>query len=290
MSSALLVLHKSKKPMLRGLALLVLAFGLLRRGGWEEAILNDRVLQPFLMLLSAPLLFALFRRKNPMQLLVACFVPAGVAVGALNLIEPLLVLADAKNAIASPTIYGPIGLGLILSYACRAVTPHYEPKAESTGVVEVLICLAATTALFYAHIASTLDSPHVYLNAMALITTLGVTLCSFAYNDEARLTFGEVIARAGLFTCLLAAVYAVTLYTAGVASNEPRTIGPVLADSFNLLAYGALLVISGGAVSPSEDRTLMTRDWHLTEAYVFITLIVFPPLTLLEYMDIETIG
>ena len=290
MSSALLVLHKSKKPMLRGLALLVLAFGLLRRGGWEEAILNDRVLQPFLMLLSAPLLFALFRRKNPMQLLVACFVPAGVAVGALNLIEPLLVLADARNAIASPTIYGPIGLGLILSYACRAVTPHYEPKAESTGVVDVLICLAATTALFSAHIFSTLDSPHVYLNAMALITTLGVTLCSFAYNDEARLTFGEVIARAGLFTCLLAAVYAVTLYTAGVAANEPRTIGPVLADSFNLLAYGALLVISGGAVSPSEDRTLMTRDWHLTEAYVFITLIVFPPLTLLEFMDIETIG
>ena len=81
-----------------------------------------------------------------------------------------------------------------------------------------------------------------------------------------------------------------TLYTAGVAANEPRTIGPVLADSFNLLAYGALLVISGGAVSPSEDRTLMTRDWHLTEAYVFITLIVFPPLTLLEFMDIETIG
>ena len=72
MSSALLVLHKSKRPMFRGLALLVLAFGLLRRGGWEEAILNDRVLQPFLMLLTAPFLFALFRRKNPMQPLVAC--------------------------------------------------------------------------------------------------------------------------------------------------------------------------------------------------------------------------
>lgn len=288
MSSATLVLQKSKEPMLRGLALLLLAYSLLGVAGWEETIFTDRVLQPFLLLLSAPFLFSLFRRENPMRPLIACFVPAGIAVGALNLIERLVVLDDAKTAIASPTIYGPIAIGLILSYVCRAMTSSSEPKARSTGVVEVLVCLAATIAFISAYITSSLDAPHVYLNQMALITTLGVVLCCFAYNDQAQLTFGAVIARGGLFTCLLAAVSAVSLYTAGVAADEPKTLGQVLARSFNLITYGALLVISGSAVSPSEDRALMTRDWHLTEAYVFVTLIVFPPLTLLEFMSMNS--
>lgn len=96
------------------------------------------------------------------------------------------------------------------------------------------------------------------------------------------------MARGGLFTCLLAAVYAITLYTAGAASNDLRTSGPILAASFTLMATGALVVISASAsgVRPPRDRELLTRDWHLTEAYVFITLIVFPPQTLLELMSI----
>ena len=170
------------------------------------------------------------------------------------------------------------------------MTSSSEPKARSTGVVEVLVCLAATIALISAYIASSLDSPYVYLNFMALITALGVVLFCFTFNDQMQPSFGAVIARGGLFTCLFAAVFAVTLYTAGVEADEPKTLGSVLAKSFNLVTYGALLVISGSAVSPSEDRALMTRDWHLTEAYVFVTLIVFPPLTLLEFISNEGLG
>ena len=85
-------------------------------------------------------------------------------------------------------------------------------------------------------------------------------------------------------TCLLAAVYSVTLYTAGATTNDPKKIGPVLAASQVLMCYGALILIAASAcgVRPEIDRDLLTRDWHLTEAYVFITLIVFPPQTLLE--------
>ena len=290
MRNAILVLQNSKKPLVKSLALMFVAYGLFGSKGWSEAIINDRVIHPFLILLSTPFLFSLLRRENPMRPLIACFVPAGIAVGALNLMERLLVLDEAKSAIASPTIYGPIAVGLILSYVCRAMTSSAEPKARSTDVVEVLACLVTTIALISTYIASSLDSPYVYLNFMALITTLGVVLFCSTFNDQMQLSFGAVIARGGLFTCLLAAVFAVTLYTAGVEADEPRTLGSVLAKSFNLVTYGALLVISGSAVSPSEDRALMTRDWHLTEAYVFITLIIFPPLTLLEFMSNEGLG
>ena len=80
MSSATQVFQKSKKPLFRGLALLLLVFGLLGSKGWSEAVINDQVLDPFLMLLCTPFLFSLFRRENPMRPLIACFVPAGIAV------------------------------------------------------------------------------------------------------------------------------------------------------------------------------------------------------------------
>jgi hypothetical protein len=79
----------------------------------------------------------------------------------------------------------------------------------------------------------------------------------------------------------------VTLYTATVAIGDPREIGPPLAMSQLMMLYGALVIILANNCGPRAptDRELITRDWHLTEAYVFITLVVFPPLTLLEQIN-----
>ena len=79
-----------------------------------------------------------------------------------------------------------------------------------------------------------------------------------------------------------------TLYTASAAIEDIPGIGPALAESCNLLVYGALIAAAAGAcgVRPPGDRELLTRDWHLTEAYVFVTLIIYPPLTLLELMSL----
>ena len=74
---------------------------------------------------------------------------------------------------------------------------------------------------------------------------------------------------------------------AGAAINDPKFIGPALGDSQTMMLYGALILIAAGAIGvrPAEDRDLLTRGRHLTEAYVFITLIVFPPQTLLELVS-----
>ena len=80
----------------------------------------------------------------------------------------------------------------------------------------------------------------------------------------------------------------VTLYTAASAGGVLREVGPPLAMSQLITLYGALVLIAASAsgIRPSTDRELITRDWHITEAYVFISLVVFPPLTLLEQMSL----
>lgn len=282
MSSATLFFQNAKWPVFKVLSVLLLGSLLLRDALWWDILLDDRVIQPFLLLLTPPALFSAVRRQNPVWALIACSVPAGIAVGVFNLMEPLFDF-DESAAISSPLVYAPVALGLVLAYALRVIASPYGSQAEPTGLGFV-VCFFLTVASAAMFLFLKSGDAEMYLHMPSFQIASAVIVCSFAFNNMARLTFGEVMARGGLFTCLLAAVYAITLYTAGAASEDPGTSGPTLATSFILLAVGALVVIAASAsgVKPQEDRELMTRDWHLTEAYVFVTLIVFPPLSLLE--------
>ena len=218
-----------------------------------------------------------------MWALIASSVPAGVATGATNLTIPLISMQTAEEAGLS---------NRLLADRARA-DPELRPASDCTSLpiqrqedrCGHTLELPRGYCCLYGFLPSwNCVWLQTFLRQDSLLFILAVTLCCFAFNDQARLTSGEIMARAGLMTCLLAAVYSVTLYTAGATTNDPKQIGPVLAASQVLMCYGALILIAASAcgVRPEIDRDLLTRDWHLTEAYVFITLIVFPPQTLLE--------
>ena len=292
MSTTTLFLQKNKWPFFKAFALAALAYPIFGfeigpTSWYRQVFFDDKVIAPFLILLIAPTLYALIRRENPIWALIASFVPAGVAVGALNLTQPLIDMSTAEAAVASPVVYSPIALGLILSYACRVFAPPYEYKPETTGAVGFFICsLISGFSLGY-YIIESVSGAEIFVNYPGILLLNGVILCCFAFNDKAQLNFVEVIAQGGLFTCLFGTVSMVTLYTATVAFDNPREVGPPLAMSQLTMLYGALVIILANNCGPRAptDRELITRDWHLTEAYVFITLVVFPPLTLLEYLN-----
>ena len=282
-----LILKKTKRNFFKAFAVFTLAFVILQSSWWRAAIFDDRVFLPFVILLIAPTLFAVIRRENPIWALIACFVPTGVAVGVINLTVTLVDMASAEEAIASPVIYSPIALGLILSYVCRGLAPPYEYKPETTGAIWFGICFLVSGFSIYNYSIYFIEGAEILFNLAASFSLYAVILCCLAFNDKAQLSIGEVIAKAGLFTCLLGAVSMVTLYTAASAVGDPREVGPPLATSQLIMLYGALVIIAASAsgIRPSTDRELITRDWHITEAYVFISLVVFPPLTILEQMS-----
>ena len=54
---------------------------------------------------------------------IASCVPVGIAVGGISLLEPLVDIQGTEQAVASPLVYTPIALGLILAYTLRVVAP-----------------------------------------------------------------------------------------------------------------------------------------------------------------------
>ena len=293
MSSETLFLQKNKWPFFKAFALAWLANSIFFGFGnwddyidrwWRDVVFDNRVIVPILIFLVAPTVYALIRRENPIWGLIASFVPVGVAVGAINVTVPLVGLSPAEEAVGSSAMYTPLAIGLILSYACRVFVPPYEYKPETTGATGFFICWLITNFSVSYYLFAFDQTPEMFINGYAILAMTGAILCCFAVNDKAQLSVGEVMARAGLFACLLGAVSLVTLYTAAVAANEVKDIGPVMAGCQILMLYGAIMIIAASAcgVRAPTDKELMTRDWHITEAFVFISLIVWPPKTLFE--------
>ena len=111
--------------------------------------------------------FAVIRRENPTWVLIACFVPTGVAVGVINLTVVLIDMASAEEAIASPVIYSPIALGLILSYLCRGLAPPYEYKPETTGAIGFGTCFLLSGVCIYNYSFHVIEGADVLLNLAA---------------------------------------------------------------------------------------------------------------------------
>ena len=66
-------------------------------------------------------------------------------------------------------------------------------------------------------------------------------------------------------------------------------VGPVLAWSFITMLYGVIICyfltnIGGKDRLTIKEATYM--DWHVIESYIFLTLMIFPPLALLELFQI----
>lgn len=133
MSSATLVLQNVKWPAFKVFSELFLAFLLLSHSGWSKLILDARVIQPFVLLLLPPVLFAAGKRENRIWVVIASCVPAGIAVGGISLLAPLVDMQGTEQAVASPLVYTPIALGLILAYTLRVVAPPWLSLMKAIG-------------------------------------------------------------------------------------------------------------------------------------------------------------
>ncbi|MDA0629773.1 MAG: hypothetical protein O2981_00175 [Proteobacteria bacterium] len=251
-----------------------------------DFFVDPRVSYPIALFLGVPILGAITCRRSPIPFLIAAFVPIGIFVGAVNTVTRL-VEPHTSQAAVSPLTYAPLAVGLIASYVLRIFLPQSDAGASNLGVGHFAVCLLGAVAIsgfyFYTELP---DVAWLFLNSMALFAVLAVTLATYAYYYGQRWPAVRIFAVSGRFICLAAAVIGITSYTFAVGEDgNHRVAGPVVAESILTLTYGAALLIVASGCAAEDDKTLMTRDWHLAEAYIFVTLIIFPPLTLLEYLE-----
>ena len=237
----------------------------------------------FCALMLMPIILAIVQRRDVISAAAVTAVPAGITISVYRL---FLMMYEAENpadiSAALALLYAPLVLGLFLSYALRIVEP-INPK-ELTPLRPWQVFLAVSTAICAPSALIWLDGqqpPWEFMNLYSGAFAFTIWFSCYAYNCREQLSAARVLARAGTLTCIASAAFGVVIYAHYIelGATEPRAVGPMLASIFLNMSYGSLMLVAAGMCGglSGTDKEIRDRDWHLSEAYVFLTLIIFPP-------------
>ena len=246
----------------------------------------DKVALPFFYLTLPNLLLVKQLGWSTLTLLSRQFTTIGIVVSVLNLVSLLDNMSDPSEVqSALKFTYAPLAFGILLSYITLIYSPSSIENLKLTPRLALFLISASVVSLFASW--QSIDGATIgyILDFPALQITILVLANAYFYSGYSDLTLTERVNRGSIFVCIVAAVLGIAYYTFLISAGNPRAIGPVVAFILLTILYGSMscfISTTLGGKSNVSIKEAAYMDWHLIESYVFLTLIMFPPLSLLS--------
>jgi hypothetical protein len=101
--------------------------------------------------------------------------------------------------------------------------------------------------------------------------------------------YGFALLDGGKVATFIGATAVTVFYIALSRLNDPKAIGPLLVLGLCTLLWGTFFYLLGVMVSsivssPETKRNLRLDAWHIAEAYAFVILALFAPMSFFEMM------
>lgn len=246
----------------------------------------DKVALPFFYLTLPNLLLVKQLGWSTLMLLSRQFTTIGIVVSVLNLASLLGNMSDPSEVqSALKFTYAPLAFGILLSYITLIYSPSSIKNLKLTPRLALFLISASVVSLFASW--QSIDGATIgyILDFPALQITILVLANAYFYSGYSDLTLTERVNRGSIFVCIVAAVLGIAYYTFLISAGNPRAIGPVVAFILLTILYGSMscfISTTLGGKSNVSIKEAAYMDWHLIESYVFLTLIMFPPLSLLS--------
>ena len=249
----------------------------------------EKLVIPFFYL-SLPIV--ILTRQVGWEILVVLrnqFVSIGVIVSLLNLVALLNDMSNPEQVSAYLKFtYGPLSIGILLSYLLFMANRGVDCEVKLSRVSKIfllgvtLIAVAASWLSISA--SSSLVRVSALVDASALQIVAVVLLNGYLYHGFQHRNLTEKLCQSSIFCCIVAGVFGIAYYVFATGQAEPKLIGPVVATSLLCMLYGVVIcyfaTLTGGK-DRLTNKEAAYMDWHVIESYVFLTLMVFPPLSLL---------
>ena len=246
----------------------------------------DKVALPFFYLTLPNLLLVKQLGWSTLMLLSRQFTTIGIVVSVLNLVSLIGNMSDPSEVqSALKFTYAPLAFGILLSYITLIYSPSSIKNLKLTPRLALFLISASVVSLFASW--QSIDGATIgyILDFPALQITILVLANAYFYSGYSDLTLTERVNRGSIFVCIVAAVLGIAYYTFLISAGNPRAIGPVVAFILLTILYGSMscfISTTLGGKSNVSIKEAAYMDWHLIESYVFLTLIMFPPLSLLS--------
>lgn len=259
-------------------------------------LLSTQTLILLLICFSVVTLVSLIGRYPILPSVRGASVPIGLFVGVLEVFVSMVGSADGSLIERVTAIYIPLTIGIIVSYLLQTFneipTDQTNSEQQSGKLWHHLTILVLLFLLTGGYLDITRDDfalMFVFNEYSALFSVSVIALISSSSEFHTE-SLGQLLAASGGIICIAAAVIGIATYSASVATMDPRSLGPAIHLSFATMYLGSGLIVTvhclGGG--PRTHAELRRRDWHLIESFVFLTLIILPPLTLFEVMDLQS--
>jgi len=246
----------------------------------------NKVVLPFFYLTLPNLFLVKQLGWSTLTLLSRQLTTIGIVVSTLNLVSLLYHMSDPNEVqSALKFTYAPLAFGILLSYITLIYSPSSIKNLKLTPRLALFLISASVFSLFAswqsidgAKIVYILDFPALQLTILVLANV-------YFYSGYSDLTLTERVNRGSIFVCIVAAVLGIAYYTFLISAGNPRAIGPVVEFILLTILYGSMscfISTTLGGKSNVSIKEAAYMDWHLIESYVFLTLIMFPPESLLS--------
>lgn len=245
------------------------------------------LLLPFL-LLSAPAL--LLTRKigvGVIAVLRSQMVPIGIITSVMNLLALLVNMTDPQQVASYLKFtYAPLSFGILLSYLLHTLSVEDIQWPDLNRPESLLIAGASIIAVVGSwFLVSDSMTIGAVVDAWALAITFLVLMNGHFYHGFKSLSSARKVCHSSVFCCIVSAVLGIAYYAFAAGTNDPKLLGPTIAISLLAMFYGiticyAATLFGGKSEFTAKEGSYM--DWHTIESYVFLTLMIFPPLSLIE--------
>lgn len=255
-----------------------------------QILFDDESVVPFLILMIVPASFVFKLRWSVVSVVRRACVPIGIIVCNLNLV---FIFSEMKPfdevLVATRLLYAPLALGILMSFLLAILEPLeiYKYRPGVRDIIFVFLTEIITLILAIYYLVNATGAPvtiDYFIDTPAAQTGVVIIGICFINNKMTALNPIGKLYKASAAIILVSAILGVAAY-AYTVSTDLSSIGRVAAGVSIGIFYGALLglfAIIAGGTAYNSDQESMLYDWHTIEAYAFYTLIVMPPISLLE--------
>ena len=256
----------------------------------------DRLVIPFIYLTLPVLLLSKMIGWDTIVVLRNQFVSIGVIISLLNLIALLHDMSDSEQVASYLKFtYGPLSIGILLSYLLFMFdrNVNYEVKLSwLSTVILYFASLIGVAASWFSispssvSIAALVDVPSIQIIAVVLLN-------GYLYQGFKNRNLTEKLCQSSIFCCIVAAVLGIAYYAFAAGQADPKLLAPVIRTALLSMLYGVVICYFSTNIGGKDRLTIKEAaymDWHVIESYIFLTLMVFPPLALLELASLVDSG
>ena len=250
----------------------------------------DRLVIPFIYLTLPVLLLSKMIGWDTIVVLRNQFVSIGVIVSLLNLVALLNNLSDAVQVSSYLKFtYGPLSIGILLSYLLFMYNRDVNYEVKLSWLSTVILSCASLIALAASWFSISPSSSSIGISGLVDVPSIQiiavVLLNGYLYQGFKNRNLTEKLCQSSIFCCIVAAVLGIAYYAFAAGQADPKLLVPVIATALLSMLYGVVICYFSTNIGGKDRLTIKEAaymDWHVIESYIFLTLMIFPPLALLE--------